>query len=90
MPTFCRWLRGRDLSRCPGLSCRNGRVVPMATRIGQVVPVTLIIKEQEDEAGECFFSLKTCISEGIMLKLSLFNSPVKLMPGRGMLNGTCN
>ena len=90
MPKFCRWLRSRDLSRCPGLSCRKGRVVPLATRMGQVVPVTLIIKEQEDEAGECFHSFETSISEGVMPDLSLFSSPIKLMPGRCVLNVTCN
>ena len=57
----------------------------MANRMGQVVSVTLLIKEQEDEGGECFHSFATCISEGVMQELSLFRSPVALIPGRCLL-----
>ena len=70
MPFPCRWIRGRDLSHCPGLSCRSGRVVPMATKLGQVVSVTLLIKEQENEAGKC----STALILRCLLDLSLFSS----------------
>ena len=49
---FCRWMKGRDLSKVPGLSCRSGRFVPMAKKDGTPLQVTYQIKETEDENGQ--------------------------------------
>lgn len=48
----CRWMKGRDLSKVPGLSCRSGRFVPMAKKDGTPLQVTYQIKETEDENGQ--------------------------------------
>ena len=48
----CRWMKGRDLSKVPGLSCRSGRFVPMAKKDGTPLQVTYKIKETEDENGQ--------------------------------------
>ena len=45
-------MKGRDLSKVPGLSCRSGRFVPMAKKDGTPLQVTYQIKETEDENGQ--------------------------------------
>ncbi len=42
-------LQGRDTSKVAGLSCRSGRVVLAGDRNYNPVPITMILREHEDD-----------------------------------------
>ena len=42
-------MQGKDTSKIAGLSCRSGRVVLAGDRNYNPVPITMILKEHEDD-----------------------------------------
>lgn len=46
-PTTCP----PDLSRCPGLKCRSGRVVEFQAKSGKTVPVLMQLSERATDNG---------------------------------------
>ena len=49
-------LQGRDTSKVAGLSCRSGRVVLAGDRNYNPVPITMILREHEDDIRGNFTS----------------------------------
>ncbi len=54
-------LQGRDTSKVAGLSCRSGRVVLAGDRNYNPVPITMILREHEDDIRGNFTSNLTDI-----------------------------
>ncbi|KAL4422853.1 hypothetical protein ABPG75_009050 [Micractinium tetrahymenae] len=49
-----RYMKGRDLSRCPGLKCRSGRVVEFKAHSGKLVPALMELSERGTDAGPIY------------------------------------
>ena len=54
-------LQGRDTSKIAGLSCRSGRVVLAGDKNYNPVPITMILKEHEDEVRGTAACCVVCI-----------------------------